>query len=89
MPDCDHNGVRDELDIAAGAADCNGNGVPDSCEEACAADFDGVDCVGVPDIFAFLSAWFGMEADADFDDNGTINVPDIFAFLSAWFAGCG
>jgi len=42
----------------------------------------------VPDIFAFLSAWFGQQPAADFDANGTIGVPDIFAFLSAWFAGC-
>ena len=54
----------------------------------CPADFDGNGTVAVPDIFAFLSAWFAQGAGADFDENGTIAVPDIFAFLSAWFAGC-
>ena len=88
MPDCNHNAVRDDLDIAAGAADCNDNGVPDECEPVCRADFDGQDCVGVPDIFAFLSAWFAQQPSADFDGVGGIVVPDIFAFLSAWFAGC-
>ncbi len=88
LPDCNHNGIRDSIDIAAGAADCNGNGVPDECEGPCRADFDGVDCVGVPDIFAFLSAWFAQDQLADFNGDQAINVPDIFAFLSAWFAGC-
>ena len=54
----------------------------------CAADFNGDGVRDVPDIFAFLSAWFALDPRADFDGNGTIAVPDIFAFLSAWFAGC-
>ncbi len=54
----------------------------------CAADFD---CNGfreVPDIFAFLSAWFAMDPRTDIDGVPGIGVPDIFAFLSLWFAGC-
>ena len=54
----------------------------------CAADFNGDGVRDVPDIFAFLSAWFAMDPRADFDGMNGINVPDIFAFLSAWFAGC-
>jgi hypothetical protein len=54
----------------------------------CLADFDGNGTVAVPDIFAFLSAWFAQSPSADIDDNGLIQVPDIFAFLSLWFAGC-
>jgi len=54
----------------------------------CDADFDDNGQVQVPDIFAFLSAWFASDLCADFDDNGQVQVPDIFAFLSAWFAGC-
>jgi len=54
----------------------------------CRADFDGDGVVGVPDIFAFLSAWFAMNPAADIDMDGAITVPDIFSFLSLWFAGC-
>ncbi len=54
----------------------------------CAADFNGDGTLDVPDIFAFLSAWFANDPRADFDGNGTREVSDIFAFLSAWFAGC-
>jgi len=54
----------------------------------CAADFDCSGSVGVPDIFAFLSAWFAQSPTADIDGNPGITVPDIFAFLSLWFAGC-
>jgi hypothetical protein len=59
-----------------------------SCGDPCEADFDTNGSVEVPDIFAFLSAWFAQESAADFDGVGGIAVPDIFAFLSAWFAGC-
>jgi len=59
----------------------------------CPADFDGDGQVAVPDIFAFLSAWFAGPESAgawrtDFDGSCGVGVPDIFAFLSAWFAGC-
>ncbi len=56
--------------------------------EPCAADFDGNGTREVPDIFAFLSAWFAGDASAEFDGAPGITVPDIFAFLSEWFAGC-
>ena len=56
--------------------------------EVCVADFDGLNGVGVPDIFAFLSAWFAGSPSADIDGTPGIAVPDIFAFLSLWFAGC-
>jgi len=62
--------------------------LPTEDAPACAADFDGNGLVQVPDIFAFLSAWFAQGPGADFDGNGQVQVPDIFAFLSAWFAGC-
>jgi hypothetical protein len=57
----------------------------------CPCDWDGSGAIGVPDIFAFLSSWFGMDPAADFDGSGELGVPDIFAFLSCWFAhpsGC-
>jgi len=54
----------------------------------CPGDFDRSGVVNVPDIFAFLSAWFAGDPRADFNNNGTVFTPDIFAFLSAWFASC-
>ncbi len=55
----------------------------------CAAEFDGVPGLGVPDIFAFLALWFARDPRADFNGSGGVpDVPDIFAFLAAWFAGC-
>ena len=59
-----------------------------SCTDTCAADFDGNGVHEVPDIFAYLSAWFAGEAGADVDGVPGVTVPDIFAFLSIWFAGC-
>jgi hypothetical protein len=55
---------------------------------ACPPDFDLSGAVEVPDIFAFLSAWFAQDPRANYDGIAGITVPDIFAFLSAWFAGC-
>ena len=54
----------------------------------CIADFDGNGTVEVPDIFAYLSAWFSSNPSADIDGTPGIGVPDIFTFLSLWFAGC-
>jgi len=54
----------------------------------CPADFDANGSREVPDIFAFLSAWFAQDPAADFNGDSAISVPDIFSFLSAWFAGC-
>ena len=63
-------------------------GEPDNFIECCRANFDEENGIAVPDIFAFLSAWFGQDERGDFNENGQFDVPDIFAFLSAWFAGC-
>ena len=40
--DCDHDGVLDPAEIAGGAPDLNGNGIPDGCEPDCNGN-------GVPD----------------------------------------
>jgi len=58
------------------------------CDTPCPADFDANGVREVPDIFAFLAAWFAQDSSAEFDGVGGITVPDIFAFLSIWFAGC-
>ncbi len=57
------------------------NGTP------CPGDFDLDGTVAVPDIFAFLGAWFAGDNAADFNGGG-LGVDDIFDFLGAWFAGC-
>lgn len=54
----------------------------------CVADFDCSGTVGVPDIFAYLIAWFAGDAIADLDGVNGPEVLDIFTFLNAWFAGC-
>lgn len=51
-------------------------------------DFNTDGEVGVPDIFAFLSAWFANQPSANYDNNPAIEVADIFAFLSVWFTAC-
>jgi hypothetical protein len=70
-------------DEAVLVSQISGNTTP-----SCPVDFNNNGTADVPDIFAFLSAWFAQSSNADFNENGTIAVDDIFAFLSAWFAGC-
>lgn len=55
---------------------------------ACPADIDGVEGLGVPDIFHFLSLWFANDPAADWDGENGLGVPDIFTYLSDWFGGC-
>lgn len=54
----------------------------------CRADFNGDQTVSVPDIFAFLGAFFDNSITADVDNSGSVTVQDVFAFLVLWFAGC-
>ncbi len=51
----------------------------------CDVDWNGDDAVDVPDIFAFLSDWFG-DVPAAQNFGGQTGVPAIFAYLSEWFA---
>ncbi len=94
----DEDGIADgTITVGTGASwsfyDFNADGVIDAADVAaldapCIADFDGDGVRAVPDIFAFLSAWFAQDPRSDIDGLGGIAVPDIFAFLSLWFAGC-
>ncbi|MFQ5806119.1 MAG: choice-of-anchor W domain-containing protein [Phycisphaerae bacterium] len=64
-PDCNGNGIADDLDIASGTSlDCNGNGVPDECDIAEATSAD-CDADGVPD-----------ECQTDTDGDGVIDPCD-------------
>ena len=54
----------------------------------CRADFDLNGQTAVPDIFAFLRAYFSSDPRADFDGVNGIQDVDVFAFLAAWFIGC-
>jgi hypothetical protein len=54
----------------------------------CIADFDGNGATDLPDIFAFLNAWFNNQLSADSNANSQVDLLDIFDFLTRWFAGC-
>ncbi len=51
------------------------------------SDFNGDGTIAVPDIFAFLNAWFLGDPSADFNGSGGLSTLDIFDFLNGWFAG--
>lgn len=81
----------------AAPADCTGrfNGIYSTCDPStlnpvacCPANFDRIGGVAVPDIFAFLVAWFNSESTTDTNASGSVEVADILTFLTWWFGGC-
>ncbi len=82
--DCDGDGTSDLLAILLGAADKDGNRVPDACEQ-CPADLDLSGSVDGADLGELLSAWGqcrGCAADLDLD--GFVDGSDLGALLAAW-----
>jgi len=73
-PDCDNDGLPDLEELISGAADCNGNTIPDSCDIASgtATDFNGN---GVLD---------QCECPSDIVPDGVVDGADLGAVLSAW-----
>jgi hypothetical protein len=74
-------------DRGGGGADEDGDGRPDECGPACAADWDGDGELGSDDFFAFVSDYF--VGQGDFNTDGAMDSNDYFAFLTAYFEGCG
>ena len=80
VPDCNTNGIPDICDVAAGAADCDQDAVPDSCEldtdddgiiDDCDDDLDGD---GIPN-----NCDVDQTAGADCDANGQDDFCDLLA----------
>jgi hypothetical protein len=44
--------------------------------------------VAIPDIFAFLSAYFAGLPSANVDGVSTVNAGDVRYFLTLWCSGC-
>jgi len=90
--DCNSNGIDDVLDISRGIeGDCDGDGVPDSCDSACCpacpADFDQDGGVTGSDISAFFAEYEQGAPCADTDLDGGVTGADIAAFFMAYEAG--
>lgn len=95
-PDCNENGVPDDLDLTSGASlDCNANGIADECESIAAGDFDADGDVDFDDFAALCACLAGPGAPPtpsepacaaaclaafDFDDDASVDVRD-FATL--------
>lgn len=82
--DCDGNGVSDADEIAGGAADTNGNGVPDDCE--CLGDVNFDSFVNGADISVLLGFWGlnGKPVAADIDQDGQVDGSDLAVLLANW-----
>lgn len=90
-PDCDGDGISDAEEIAQGAADCDKNGIPDSCESQ--ADCDGD---GVPDLCAILHGEVDdcnmnlvpdsceLAAGGDSNGDGFLDACQVFGLTWTW-----
>lgn len=86
--DCDANGTADALDIASGAADSNGDGVPDVCDPPfCPGDVTENGEVNAVDLAALLNAWGtngSGEYSTDLDGDSVVSGADLAIVLHAW-----
>ncbi len=91
--DCNNNGRPDCWDIADGTAtDHNGNGVPDSCDPPCPADFNGDGAADFFDYDDFVTCFEGGACppgkSADFNHDTAIDFFDYDDFVVAFEQGC-
>ncbi len=87
LPDCNGNGIADDLDILDGvSADDDLNFIPDECE--CPADFNADGQVGAFDIAFLLNAWGPCAPDADcradFNHDARVGAFDLAVLLGNW-----
>ena len=86
--DCNGNLRLDDCDIADGAADGNGDGIPDECDEnACTGDFDQSGGVDGADLSRLLGFWGTVNAEVDLDGSPGIDGADLTLLLGLW-GGC-
>lgn len=79
--DCDQDGEIDLLEILLGAADADGNFVPDECG-SCAGDLNDDGTRDGVDLGILLAGW--GTAAADVDGNGTTDGMDLAVILAGW-----
>lgn len=94
--DCNSNGTPDLVEIASGAADCDGNLLLDACQPdtngdgvanacQCRADVNADGAVGPADLAVVLTLWGSFGANpADMNGDQQVNAQDVTALLSAW-----
>ncbi len=88
LPDCDNDGQSDLREILLGAADLNGDFIPDFC---CAGNANGDMTVDVDDLNVVLSS-FGMSVPqgsaSDLNGDGFCDVDDLNIILSNFGNAC-
>ena len=93
--DCDENGIPDECDIAAGAADADGDGIPDVCagQNFIRGECNGDDSISIADAIFLLGFLFNSgpaptcQDACDINDDSGIDIGDGVYLLAYLFSG--
>ena len=81
--DCNLNLVPDTCEIAAGLLpDVNANGIADTCESFCVADYNADGVVDSRDFFEFMTAF--QQGQADIDGDGDTDSDDFHLFVGVY-----
>jgi len=99
--DCDINGIPDECDIAAGAADADGDGIPDVCagQNFIRGECNGDDSITIADAIFLLGFLFNSgpaptcQDACDINDDSGIDIGDgvyllAYLFNDGFTPGC-
>ncbi|MCH2141157.1 MAG: hypothetical protein MK100_09015 [Phycisphaerales bacterium] len=83
--DCNEDGIHDLVEIAAGAADIDFDGVPDDCQ-ACVADIDDSGDVNTDDLLTLLAEWgpCASGCGGDLNSDGVVGVDDLLVLVGSW-----
>ena len=64
--------------------DDDGDGIPNECDIACPADFNGDGLVNGVDLGGLISAWGTVAPDFDLDGDGVVSGGDLGQLFAAW-----
>ena len=83
--DCDGDGETDLEEIFNGAADVDGDGIPDDCPAPCPGDFNGDGAVTGGDIGLLVAAWGACSGcPEDLNGDGFVNGADLGLMTAGW-----
>ena len=83
--DCDNDGESDLEEIFNGAADADGDGIPDDCPPPCVGDYNGDGFVNGADLGLMMAAWGACGGcPEDLNGDGVVSGADLGLMIAGW-----